>query len=532
MNKCFVLWEFSGKQDYVFRSSKLKENIGASLIMKSLSEDFLSTFNEYYHNKDIVLEERNFIIKGGGKSLYVFRDNLPKEDLEKRAEEFIKVFSYMVLKEYPGLELFIVKKSYDDSDEKNIKNVIDELYDKLESKKTQRRNLSYQLGFGIEQKCTSTGNAASSYYIEDDKRKYISTEINSKRKCLDDKGEFNDYGNELQKKFIELLPINDKGTRYNLLTSINNIIKDGAKSYIAIVHIDGNRMGEKFKKFKNSIKKLDSESYIEEMRKFSENITKVNEDAFKYMAEIIHKNRKRLSDYTNIEKNEFPLRPLILAGDDITYITSAVIGIETAKLFIEYLNEVNIHACAGVAIVKNTYPYIKGYNLAEELCQNAKNFLLEENLECSALDFHISQGDINSSIMEIRENDYKTHNYEGENPNLTMKPILISKNSEPFYKPNIQWRNYDNLIAAYDNIVKSIDDNKIGKSKISQLKEIFKQGTNATEYFLKFYNLNDDKLLKPLNNTSAFSKAGFNSDNKCMYLDAIEMLDLFVKLDK
>lgn len=536
MNRCLVLWEFSSKQEYIFRSNKIKDNIGASLIMKSLSENFYEIFNQKF--KDIKLEEENFIIKGGGKSLYLFEEEPSEKDFEKRVKNFIKEFSYMILNDYPGLDVVIVNEFFNDSNKIN-KNTISLLYDKLEKKKTQRKNSCHQVGFGIEVKCMSTGNLASKYYKEDDEN--ICNESFVKRSFSKSKN-----GLKMEEGLKDLLPSNEQRNRYKLITSINEMIKNDAKSYIAVVHIDGNGMGKKFKEFSEAINlESDGEAkYIEALKEFSKSITEANKKAFKDMAEVIEKNKSKLKDYTNIEKSEFPLRPLILAGDDITYITAGVIGVETARVFIEKLEKIKINiqgkqiklnACAGVAIVRNTYPYIKAYNLAEELCQNSKKFLLDQKLECSALDFHISQGDLNKSILDIRENNYKTEeikdNADTNVYNLTMKPVLLKEVKKD--DPKIYWRNYNNLIESYRNICNAVNNDDIGKNKIYKLKDAFRKGKTATENLMKFYDINNEESLKTLNHASPKSEYCFNYDDKtCMYLDAIEMLDCFIELEE
>ena len=67
----FVLMEIGKKQSYIFKSNKLKENIGASMIIKFVTEELPK--NELSKNNG------KKIIEGGGKSLYSFDNKeIPK----------------------------------------------------------------------------------------------------------------------------------------------------------------------------------------------------------------------------------------------------------------------------------------------------------------------------------------------------------------------------------------------------------------------------------------------------------------------
>lgn len=501
MKKYLTLWEFSKKQDYIFKSNKLIENVGASLIIKGLSENF-----KKYH-----LIEDNFIVKGGGKTLYIFED-------EEEKNNFIKNFSINVLKNYPGVEIFIVTEDYDDELD-SLKTAIDNIYSKLENKKSRRRYSSIQVGFGIEKSCVSTGNPAS--YFDD--KEYISSEIKVKREhAKSEQGE----------EFSKFIP-----KEYKMEKSIDEMVSDKSKSYIAIVHIDGNGMGKKMRVLSSQIVKKPHESmkeynhsYLNSIRNFSMGITRIYEEAFKKMTNIIEKNKEMLSKYTKINDKSFPLRPLIIAGDDITYISNGYIGVESSRTFIQELNKHNItveginlgklDACAGVAIVKKGYPFIRAYDLAEGLCSNAKMAVLESGKEGSAIDFHISQGEINTSIHDIREKDYLV---KDKNINLTMKPLFLDK--------SMGWRNYHNFIESLHNVENAMKERDIGRGKIKALREEFKKGPDATEMFFEFYNITGGKYLQPLWGTKG--DYCFNTEDKnktCMYLDAIEAMDYFVEL--
>jgi hypothetical protein len=108
-----------------------------------------------------------------------------------------------------------------------------------------------------------------------------------------------------------------------------------------------------------------------------------------------------------------PLRPIIMGGDDITFICEGRLGVYLAEIFlkgfIQHGNEEGLSACAGVAVVKTKYPFHKAYEMAEQLCSNAKE--ASRGLEkggSSYLDFLISAGGYAGSLGEIRSKHFST----------------------------------------------------------------------------------------------------------------------------
>lgn len=500
--EALVLWEVSRKQDYIFCSNKLKENIGASIIIEEAVEALPTLINERY--------DKSLIYHGGGGSLYRFSSR-------DEAEEFIKTVSSKIIKDYPGLEIFMVIEEYDDKLDKVTK-AIDNAYKKLAKKKNRRVNSGALLSFGIEKKCESTGQPASVLENLGDEKRYISREVKTKI----------DKSNNRTGKFDRLLP-SAKG-----INEFNDITK-GEKSYMAVVHIDGNRMGRRFDELKNHFKyngedysKTNAE-YLRNLKRFSKEVKNAYEDAFKYMAQAISKNEDKIKDDTYIKEGKFPVIPIIIAGDDITYVTNGKIGIETARIFIEYLNnrkisiyedkKIKLNACAGVAIAKSTYPFSKAYELAEDLCKNAKKKILEDyeedDMDFSLIDWHIEQGDLMGSIDDIRKVNYISK----DNKKLFMRPLYINNEEK--------WNNYGNFKDAFTNVTKlKIDGKGLARNKLKNLRKVLKSGEKDTELFLKSNKI-ENYFSRFENTTGDYC---FYMDS-CMYYDALEAVDLFIDLD-
>ena len=499
-----VLWEVSRKQDYIFESNKLRENRGASIIIEYITEELPKSLNKGY--------EKNLIYNGGGNSLYKF-DNADK------AKEFIKDISEKVLEKYPGVQLFMTYEEYDDKKDRVI-DIVDDIHHKLNVKKNRRENSGLQVSFGIESICESSGLPASFKDELDENGRLISEEVYVKIK--------NSYNDSC--KFKKLIP-----EGYEPIREFRDLATEKEKNYLAIVHIDGNQMGKKLMKLRDYIEYEDgdcskgNEEYLKALRKFSDNVKKAYEGAFKEMTRTVERNKEGLEECTRIKENRFPVIPIIVAGDDVTYATNGKIGIESARVFLEYLNNnpieiykgerIKLNACAGVAIARTSHPFYNTYKLAESLCRNAKMRLLKEypNEDYSLIDWHIEQGDLLGSIPEIREKYYKSL----DGLNLCIRPLYINNKDEGC------WRNYDNFIKTFNDITdKRIYDNKIARNKIKALREIFRKGKKDTEIYLK-----TNKIENFFNGFWNMRTEYCFSGDTCLYYDAVEILDYFLKLE-
>ena len=500
--EALVLWEVSKKQEYIFSSNKLKENKGASIIIEKIIEELPFNINQDYKN--------NAVYYGGGSSLYKFNNR-------KEAKNFIKRVSEKVLREYPGVEIFMVVEDYDENNIDSIENA----YKKLAAKKNKRSNSGHQISFGIEKICSSTGLPASEEYTEDTggEKRYRSEEVMIKHR----------NSQSASAKFYSLLRGNNSCKEFSDLAK-------GDKKYLAVVHIDGNKMGKKFEQLKENFQysgnncSKTNKDYLKALKQFSDNVKKAYENAFKEMSRVVELNSANLENETYIKENRFPIIPIIVAGDDITYVTNGKIGIETARIFIEYLykNEIEIYngkkirlnACAGVSIAKITHPFAKTYELAEDLCSSAKRRILidfpDSEKDFSLIDWHIEQGDLMGTIQEIRDEHYITL----DKKQLAMRPLFLN-NPE-------NWRSYKNFKAAYHNITnREINENKIARNKLKELREILKKGEADTEIFLKLNNI--DNYFSRFDDTAG--DYCFFEDN-CMYYDAIEVMDLYIELNE
>ncbi len=108
--------------------------------------------------------------------------------------------------------------------------------------------------------------------------------------------------------------------------------KDG-EDYFSIIHVDGNNMGWKFRDCKNLL----------ERRQLSREIRRKTESAF---ADLLRKiiaaqNADIFNEVLDLkDKKILPIRPMIIGGDDVTFICPAKTAILFTKTLMESLNAV------------------------------------------------------------------------------------------------------------------------------------------------------------------------------------------------
>lgn len=484
-NKVLTMMEVSQKQAYIFSSNKLQDNItNSAVIARVLDNDF---FEKVISDKEVYDGNLNMVYSGGGHTILEFRTR-------EQAVKFTKRITRFVYENFEGLIIFATTIDYNEalSPGDNCKN----LTAQLEAKKALRSAAFHQGSFGIEKINATTFSPESADGICEEKEKIRKEENESERKQLpqgyDPVYLFSDLG----------------GSKYN-------------SNFIAVVHIDGNAMG---KRVENIDMASRNESwgwntYKEKMRNFSNSIDLDFKNAYKEMEEEISASiESGVLDDLELSEKHFPVRRIITAGDDICFVSEGRIGIECAVRFIEKLSKkVNAEdkegyaACAGVAIVHQKYPFYKAYELAENLCANAKKYGASlskdgSGKEVSVIDWHIEFGEIKDTLDEIRDS-YK----DMEGHKLNARPYLISSTDEIMESQNRkQYTKFKKMITELQK-----KEENFARGKLKELRGALKRGRKETDYFLKFNKIEDIVI---------------NNDRELLF-DVIELLDTYLALD-
>jgi len=507
-NYCAVLIDTTSIQEYIFASNQLKENLGASYLVDEIYKSYLEEAYKKVFDKSLDLKtwkkdfnapiskEQAIGYIGGGNALLFFES-------KEKAKEFIKAWTRILLEETPGITTAVAYQENFNFDD--WENEFNKLHTKLSNNKQKYSQQTTFPRHGITAECARTGLSMEEWNSTgvESEHSYISKV--SYKKIEESKKSKEGF----QQKYLE-------ESAYTFTDEIDNLgQKENIQNEIAIVHIDGNDIGKKFEIFKT----------LQEIRNFSTKLKEATEQSFQDLINTIIKDieNNNYDDDINVS-SILPITPIVIGGDDVTFVCNGKLGIYFAKIFIEKFEKKTfdiigekLTACAGIVIVSTKFPFYKAYNMAEELCSIAKKKRKEKksNLSNSWLDFQISYGGYIGSIEEIREKYYKiTEKNKDKKNNLLMRPYRLELDYD---KDECNQDNFYNLIENAKELKK-----KLPNSKIKELREVLTLGREYRENFLNFLKARNKEELP-----------SFEYDNdlfenfKTIYFDMIEILEYY-----
>ncbi|KKD34771.1 MAG: hypothetical protein WAN66_03050 [Limnoraphis robusta] len=523
-----------GIQKYIFGSNRLRENIGASHLVKLATTKWVEDCLKKIGHVHIPNKEQNelqpkihkdsslvaeLVYGGGGNTVIVFIN-------EEKAKEFTRHLTRKILEDAPGLNVVIAHQDFGWETQLLSKIIDDKLIkEKLDAKKRKPISSVPLLGLGVTATCNSTGLVA----VEDTDDKYgiqkgegylASREIVAKLKAAE-------TANEELEKLLSL-----KGT-YKVARDVDDMGRsEGESSYVAIVHADGNKMGQRFEEYaKSSCNPCSSiseknENYIVAMRDMSWSVDRAGKQTLEEVGKFLKNAIER--KVVSIKDNYFPFRPIVYGGDDIIFVCDGRLGISLAVEFLKGFEENTknlpdekgkvVTTCAGIAIVKTHYPFARAYELCEALCGNAKRFLRKETedysdrkLMFSAIDWHIAASGVLGTISEVREREYL-------GGKLTARPMR----SHEYAGSWLMWEDMAKVIQEF----KEGEAWKDKQNKVINLRQVLREGDKATEQFLIACG---DKLPEFPRADSRLKQQGWLND-KCYYFDAIETMKFHIPL--
>jgi hypothetical protein len=408
--------DISGKQEYIFQSNQLKINIGASYIMaKHITEiQVVKSLNAIEKNERWTIEnihnwreKKNdeidrIIFIGGGSALLLF-------DEINEAIAFNKHFSQAILQDYPGIYVNLTLS--ENVDLNSFQSVFAAIKKKQASEINQHSNFNDAFMFGLEEEDHILGKPVTHFSRVLKDTPEVSQEVITKVKGATE--------SETAFKSI-LIPA---GANYTITNEMDEIVPEAEKGYVAVVHVDGNGFGKMF----NDCETLSK--FREKSIKLEKNLADVLKHVFKTLADKIDSDGKIIVDeHTEIQckKNAdgkwiVPFRPIINAGDDITFVAHGRLGFYLAELYLKEMQKEGMYACAGVAIVHTKFPFYKAYKLAEELCQQGKTASRNFGESSSWLQVFRATSNFSGNLEQIIKRQF--------NQNFKDKPYLVcSKN--------------------------------------------------------------------------------------------------------
>ena len=431
-----VIIETSSNQDYIFSTNKLKENIGASeLTYRSGTQWVLGAIaspagqrgfeiwqdstrlrqllldpakNPPIENADQGIE---ILTAASGKALFLTKT-------KESARSIIQAVTRQAIIEAPGLT---IAGSYEKvgaiGNEGALAQAIQKVHRKLETERSHFPSPENRfLRLPIVAECASSGLPASALVAEGGRKRSIS-QVNHAKWSFAPKAKDRLANLDMRlARQIDQLVEEKNDNQDSGANSSDGLLKDDAtsdpRSWLGIVHADGNGLGKIFLNFEKYIGSDKSDrNYINTYRKFSLALDECTETAFQQALEVFPVEAR--------DNAAVPVVPLILGGDDLTVVCDGHYALEFTRRFLQSFEQKTaehpviaqvaqaafgvgrLSACAGVAIVKRHFPFSVAYSLAAELIRSAKQVKqkitcpvtdeIAENtpFPCSAIDFHI-----------------------------------------------------------------------------------------------------------------------------------------------
>ena len=413
-----------GIQGFIYQTNKLREIVGASELVERICTDLFAgvLYAGSAESREPDPEKRrrlllkklegddHAIMNAAGNIKYLFSS-------EEECKRVVRVFPKTVMEFAPGIT--ISQSVVEMSGDADFKDAVQQLERNLRTQRSrQMRDLSMGL-MGIL-RSRDTGFAVSHIRKNDKVTEYLDSA--TFHKLFDE--------NNRRKETFTILCRKAFGPDFDLHgKKLPHDIKDmtGGNDWIAIIHADGNGLGQIVQKigtdrklFRDFSRRLDAATTAAAVRAFDDVVVKeIGKDGM------------------------VPMRPIVLSGDDLTVICRADIALPFTEAFLKYFEletgerlgdllekngnyvfrdrSLKLTACAGIAFIKSSFPFHFGYRLAEALCDRAKKdtkalFRADEgNLPASCQMFHKVQDSFVADFNDIAERELTTQ------PNISLE---------------------------------------------------------------------------------------------------------------
>ena len=519
-----------GIQSFVFASNRLRDVVGGSgLVHQATSRQ--GWVDELGYKARV-------IVGAGGNLLLRFND------LEQ-AREFAAQYSRKMLDEAPGLDVALVHHEYTDG---QLAKAIQEIQVKIENHKLERCPSVPLLGLGVTATCRETRQPAVDLDVEGAP---IADSVDMRRKAND----------QDQTRWPKFLPCDyqqfrkGKGGWVELAfpVELDDLGRSrGDTSLMGVVHIDGNGIGQKLKNWldKQVENRSDDTTVLNQYQALSENLDGLAERVFetlvdRVVAAIDWDDRQGYVLQSTLLRQRFalrckqdtdrlqlflPIRPILLGGDDLTFVCDGRLALDLAATALTEFEQDSlgplrqVRACAGVALVKTHTPFARAYHLAESLCTSAKRRLRDNKwTDWSALDWHIGLSSPTETLAALRHRQYG-----GEKLPWTCRPYLLCQYAPSQSEPDWNWLARD-VLGTNDKGFQTSDPEKTPnwqahRSKLKTLREIVREGENEVRNTLEAWQVAHPKLALPDR-----MRDGFIGPHSPL-LDALELLDIHFPL--
>jgi len=466
-----------GIQGFIFQTNKLKEIVGAS----ELVEQICTTI--FLEVASIPKDDPNLIINAAGNIKYIFED-------KTKCEYLVRIFPKVIMNFAPGITISqaVVPLTGD------LPKDIDYLEQLLKAQRS-KASMPVEIGFMGLERDRRAGGVAVPQTVEKDAIICSATKA---------KIEFSKKA-QVFKSVAGTEEINLE----NLPLDIEKITESGKNSWLAIIHADGNALGILLQTLGKKLKenKFSEEKVKTAFSTFSKNL----DNATKNAAQAAFKNIVE-NVWASDKLTCYPIRPVILGGDDLTVIIRADLALDFTVEFLkafesqtkeqfEFLAkeyqvegfENGITACAGIAYIKEKYPFHYGVHLADLLTGKAKKFSKKDGkpIPPSSIAFYKVQSSFIESLDDMTE---KTLTADISKVSFDYGPYLIHAQEG---KPSI-----DMLYTKLKELAVEVDSKNDESKSISKLRqwisELYKDKSTADFMLARMKQIEEHRKEKSL----------------------------------
>ena len=491
MTKKMYMYDVRGIQEYIFRTNKLKEIIGASEIVRGITEElFKKTADSLGYKVELAEGQLKFkfdepndfdaeiFYNGGGNLLVLFEDDDKAQALNTAMRIQLVKDTYSLQLAIAGIE--ITSESAYQEDYRNLRK-------EMEKVKLNMPPLSLVSSFPFTLNDPQTGFPFSEEY----------------------------YGKKVTRETLRKLLKYDE-IKENVVANLNEMGTCEGDNKIAIVHIDGNNMGKKVASKINKVK-----SYVEAaavLRGFSKQVDDLfTKTALQSVIDKLPSFWERAGYNGEKRGKERLFRTVIHAGDDITFVCNDKIALQCTREFIRSIENENegkkedeqFQVCAGIYIMHTHFPFSVGYEMAEQLCDNAKK--RSRTNPGNYVDFHINFAGILNDLETIREKQYvsKERNEQGKPISLLQRPYQIE--------------GYDDEMRKLVRTIRLISKTNLSRGKVKELREAFYEGKAMVDHKVKMIN---SRIKDESNRIVVNQDVDYMDESYKILFDAIEIMDL------
>lgn len=530
-----------GIQGYVFASNRLRDVLSASsMVERVTSREALAQWG---------LGGAGVLLSAGGNAILEFAT------LEE-ARTWTTRYTRWLHDEAPGLEVVVAHREYTT---RSLAWALKALQIDLARAKLERLPSAPQLGLSVTASCSVTGLPATDV----DHGELSSPRIKRLSEHLGD----------AKSRWAGFLPEELPQARSWSATFPDELDRmgrtHGDTSTIGVVHVDGNSVGKAITAWLDRC--LDDELEDETLRtQYCEWSAAISSLGDAVLRAVVQRAALAVHESTHVAEPRvalqgtpaelsfdlrregssvlLPIRPLLLGGDDLTFVCDGRIALDLAasalKEFAEHKiphlgdegADTTLSACAGVSLVKPHAPFHRSYELAESLCGAAKRARGAANDESgtdtgSWLDWHVGTTRPGEPIEAIR-----TRQFQRGNKELTMRPYPLADRGG---RKGWQWFDREVLGPdvqpndAFRGLQWVGDENRLGhngwcgsRNRVKRLGQIVGEGGDALKRQLEAWRAIEGAVSLP----GQLQDTGFIGWATPL-LDAIELLDLHLRLE-